>query len=59
MSETPPSATSPAAGGAELPHTGAGFPVAPAVTIGFLLVAAGVLLRWRELIANAVYRRRH
>jgi hypothetical protein len=29
------------------------------VTIGFLLVAAGVLLRWRELIANAVYRRRH
>jgi hypothetical protein len=50
---------SPTAGGAALPRTGAGFPVGPVATVAFLLVAAGALLRWHELLAQAVYRRRH
>jgi len=38
---------------AKLPHTGAGFPIGPAATAGFLLLVGGALLRWHELLARA------
>jgi len=38
---------------AKLPHTGAGFPIGAAATVGFLLLVGGALLRWHELVARA------
>jgi hypothetical protein len=38
---------------AKLPHTGEGFPIGAAATVGFLLLVGGALLRWHELVARA------
>jgi LPXTG-motif cell wall-anchored protein len=50
--------TTPTGGGETLPRTGAQFPIGGGLAIALVLLAAGALLRWRDLIALA-YRRRH